>query len=184
MSAIDKGLRRVEYATDTIAIVAMFTSMVLVALDVFFRYAMNSPLGWVMDVLVLYFLPGIFFMGLPGSYAKGAHVAVDIVLNLVGARKRLILSIIARFAAIGVFALLTWYGVVRLNAAIRLGEIQPGTIVNWPIWPSVLLVPVGCALTTIRAVERFSAEMTALLSGEAAIEAQIKSTAHEEGLAQ
>ena len=78
MSSVDRILRRVEYATDTIAIVAMFTSMVLVALDVFFRYAMNNPQGWVMDVLVLYLLPGIFFMGLPGSYAKGAHVAVDI----------------------------------------------------------------------------------------------------------
>ena len=184
MSAIDRSLRRVEYATDTLAILAMFTSMVLVALDVFFRYAMNNPQGWVMDVLVLYLLPGIFFMGLPGSYAKGAHVAVDIVINLVNVRKQLILSIVARFAAIGVFALLTWYGISRLQTAIRLGEIQPGTIVNWPIWPSVLLVPIGCALATVRAIERFATEMLALMSGDAAIEEQVKSTAHQEGLAQ
>lgn len=184
MPTVDKTLRRIEYVTDTFAIVAMFTCMVLVALDVFFRYAMNSPQGWVMDVLVLYLLPGIFFMGLPGSYAKGAHVAVDIVLNMINSRNRLILSILARFAAIAVFALLTWYGVARVSSAIRLAEIQPGTIVNWPIWPSVLVVPVGCVLATIRAIERFVAEIGALLRGNAAIEEQIRTTAHEEGLVQ
>jgi len=184
MYVVDRILHRIEYVTDTFAIAAMFTSMALVVLDVFFRYAMNNPQGWVMDVLVLYLLPGIFFMGLPGSYARGAHVAVDIVLNLINPRNRLILSVIARFAAIGVFALLTWYGVARVSSAIRLAEIQPGTIVNWPIWPSVLVVPVGCALTTIRAIERFAVETSALLRGDAAIDEQVRATAHEEGLVQ
>lgn len=184
MRKMDGILRRIEYLTDTLAIAAMFGCMVLVSIDVFFRYAMNNPQGWVVDVLVLYLLPGIFFMGLPGSYAKGAHVAVDIILNLINARNRLTLSIVARFAAVGVFAMLTWYGVARVGSALRLGEMQPGTFVNWPLWPSVLLVPVGCALTTVRAAERFAIEMAALMRGDEAIEAQIKATAHEEGLAQ
>lgn len=184
MRSTDKLLQRIEYVTDTLAIAAMFTCMALVSVDVFCRYALNNPQGWIVDVLVLYLLPGIFFMGLPGSYAKGAHVAVDIALNIISLRKRLLLSVIARFAAIGVFALLCWYGVARVQSAIRLAEIQPGTIANWPIWPSVLLVPVGCALATLRAIERFVVETTALLGGNDAVERQIHATAHEEGLVQ
>jgi TRAP-type C4-dicarboxylate transport system permease small subunit len=184
MQVVDRLLRRIEYVTDTVAIIAMFTCMAVVSLDVFFRYALNSPTSWIVDVLVLYILPGIFFMGLPGSYAKGAHVAVDIILNLINSKHRLILSVVARFAAIGVFALLAWYGSARVGAAIRLGEIQPGTVVNWPLWPSVLLVPIGCGLAAIRAIERFAVETAALLNGREAIEEQVRATAHEEGLAQ
>lgn len=184
MHGMDRQLRRIEYATDTLAIAAMFMCMVLVTMDVFFRYALNNPQGWVVDLLTLYLLPGIFFLGLPGSYAKGAHVAVDIILNLISTRHRLVLSVIARFTAIGVFALLAWYGVARVSTAIRLGEIQPGTIVNWPIWPSVLLVPIGCTLAMVRAIERSAVEATALFGGEKAIDEQVKATAHEEGLAQ
>lgn len=184
MNVADRTLARVEYATDTLAIIAMFTAMALVSADVFFRYALNHPQGWIVDLLVLYLLPGIFFMGLPGSYAKGAHVAVDIVLNLISMRNRLVLSILARFAAICVFALVAFYGFGRVTSAISLGEIQPGTIVNWPIWPSVLLVPVGSALAMLRAIERLAVETSALVRGGASIEKQVQATAHEEGLVQ
>jgi TRAP-type C4-dicarboxylate transport system permease small subunit len=179
----DTVLRRIEYGTDTVAIIAIFACMVVVTIDVFGRYVLNSPQGWVMEVLVLYLLPAVFFMGLPGSYAKGAHVAVDIVCNYVSPRVRLNLSLVARVSAIVVFVAIAYYGVERVIDAVRLREIQPGTL-NWPIWPSVLLVPIGSALTLVRAVERFVIEVEALRGGDAAIRAQIRATPHEEDFVQ
>lgn len=162
-------LSRIEYVTDTLAILAMFACMVVISIEVFCRYALNSPQSWVTDVLVIYLLPTLFFMGLPGSYTRGSHVAVDILCHYASPRKQLVMSIIGRIIAVAVFFAITFYGVGRVTEAVRLGEIQPGMLANWPIWPSVLVVPVGCALSMARACERLVAEIVALCTDEDAV---------------
>jgi TRAP-type C4-dicarboxylate transport system permease small subunit len=166
-AGIDKLLQRVEYVTDTLAIVSMFACMIVIAIEVFCRYALNSPQSWVTDVLVLYLLPGLFFMGLPGSYARGSHVAVDILIHYVTPNVRLGLSVLARIIAIIVFFAICYYGTGRVIEAVRLNEVQPGMLANWPIWPSVLVVPIGCAISLCRAAERLMFESYALMSGDA-----------------
>lgn len=183
MQPIDRLLKRIEYLTDTLAIASMLACMILVSSNVFFRYAMKNPQGWITDLLVMYLLPAVFFMGLPGSYAKGSHVAVDIICNVVSERSRLILSLIARVVAIGVLFAIAWYGGWRVYDAVRLGELLPGAI-NWPRWPSVLLVPIGAGLTMLRAIERLAAELLALGKGREEIRKLVRATAHEEGLPQ
>jgi len=176
----DRLLARVEYVTDTLAIIALFVSMIAIAIDVFCRYALLRPLPWVTDFMVLYLLPGIFFLGLPGSYAKGSHIAVDLLCNYMSARVRLWLSLFARLMAFSVFLALAYYGAVRFADAVRLGEIQPAVGINWRLWPSVLLVPMGAGLTMLRAAERLFAETSLLGSGEEPILAYVKQTAQEE----
>jgi TRAP-type C4-dicarboxylate transport system permease small subunit len=179
-ATVERLLSRIEHVTDTLAVIAMFASMIVVAADVFFRYVLASPQTWVTDVLVLYLLPAIFFMGLPGSYTRGSHVAVDIICNYVSARVRLWLSILARLLAFLVFLAFAYYGIFRLLEAVRLGEIQPGVLVNWPLWPSVMLVPLGATLAMLRAAERFVTEASALGGNEATILEHIGHTPQEE----
>ncbi|MCB1342196.1 MAG: TRAP transporter small permease [Pseudooceanicola sp.] len=170
----DRTLARVERVFDTLAIAAMFVAMIVVSLDVFCRYILNAPQPWVRDLLVLYLLPALFFMGLPGSYRRGAHVSVDILANHVSPPWRLALSLVARGIAIAVFTLIAWYGGFRFLEAWAKGEIQPGILFNYPIWPSTLLVPAGCGLAALRALERLVAEVAAMLGGSQAIESAVR----------
>jgi TRAP-type C4-dicarboxylate transport system permease small subunit len=180
----DKGLSRVEYATDTLAIINIFACMILASVDVFCRYVLNAPLPWATDVLTLYILPGIFFFGLPGSYSRGAHVAVDIILSHVSDRQRLWLSVLSRIIAIVVFVAIAWFGAERTIEAFQSSEIVPSPTMSWLVWPSVLLVPLGTTLALIRAIERLVAEAVALGRGDAAVSAILMEAPHQEGLAE
>jgi TRAP-type C4-dicarboxylate transport system permease small subunit len=174
-------LSGIEYVTDTGAIIAMALAMLVVCAEVFFRYFLNSPLVWAHDVLVLYILPALFFLGLPGSYARGAHVSVDIICNYIGARPQLWLHVLARMVAIGVFFALFHYGCSRFTATWESGEILPGPVANWPIWPSTILVPIGAGLALLRAAERFIAEALALFGSDQEVEAIMALETNKEG---
>ncbi len=180
----DGVLTAVEGVTDTLAALAMFTVMIVVSIDVFCRYALNSPLPWSLDLLVLYILPALFFFGLPGSYAKGAHVAVDIICNYIGARPRLVLVVLGRMAAIAVFFALFYYGMLRFLDAVETGEVLPSPVVNWPIWPSAVLVPLGCGLALVRSVERFVVEALTLSAPKDEVEQLLALEPKQEGLAE
>lgn len=169
-NVVDRSLRRCERIFNTLAITAMFVSMIVVSLDVFFRYAMNAPQPWVRNILVLYLLPGLFFFGLPGSYNRGVHVSVDILSSKVSPKGRLVLSVLARVVGVVVFALIAWFGWFRFAEGFDKGEIQPGILFNYSLWPSMLLVPAGCALAALRSLERLVAETAALVEGGEAVD--------------
>lgn len=162
MQNVTRILEMCERVTNALAISAMFISMIIVSLDAVCRYLFAMPLPWVRFLLILYLLPGIFFMGLPGSYTRGVHVSVDILANAVPARMRLMLLLLARVAGLCVFSLLAWYGWQRFLEAFAKGEIQPGNIFNYPLWPGLLLVPVGTFITALRSAERLIVEARAL----------------------
>lgn len=183
-SRLDRFLAGIEYLTDTGAIIAMTVAMLVVSADVFFRYGLNAPFPWSLDLLVLYVLPALFFLGLPGSYAKGAHVSVDIICNYIGARPRLVLHVIARIVAVGVFFALFYYGLERFLDAFRSGEVLPSPVVNWLIWPSTLLVPIGAGLAMLRAAERLVVETVTLFRGEDEVAALLALEPKQEGLAE
>jgi len=164
MHLLTRALDGVERVTNTLAIVAMFISMLIVSFDAGCRYFLSAPQPWVRFVLVLYLLPCIFFMALPGSYSKGVHLSVDILSNAVSAVPRLALSVLARVVGLFVFILLAYYGWGRFAEAFQRGEIQPGNALNYPLWPGLVLVPIGCALAALRCGERLVIETRALTS--------------------
>lgn len=175
-------LSGIEYLTDTGAIIAMALAMLVVCAEVFFRYALNAPLAWSTDLLVLYVLPALFFLGLPGSYAKGAHVSVDIICNYIGARPQLWLHVFARIIAIGVFFAFFLYGSERFLQTWHSGEMLPSPVINWKLWPSTLLVPLGAGIAMLRAIEKFIVESIALFASDAEIEALMALEKKPEGL--
>jgi len=171
LMAADRLLTRIEDVTDTLAMSALFAAMIVVATEVFCRYALSAPQSWVYPVIVLYLMPILFFLGLPGSYRRSVHVAVDILGNFLSPRKRVILALLSRVVAIAIFALVGWYGWFRFLEGYRAGSMQPGILMNYPHWPSLLLVPLGCAVAFLRSIERTFAEARALFGGEENLDA-------------
>lgn len=160
---VGRLLATVESATDTAAAAGMFATMGIVAMDVVMRYVLHSPFAWAPDLLTLYLIPGMFFLGLPGSYANGAHIAVDILVPRLSPPTRLRILLLGRVLTLILFALLVIFGTERLMEAIRDGEVQPSITLNWLIWPSAALVPLGALLVMLRAAERLLVEACALI---------------------
>ncbi len=161
---VGRLLARIERVTDTAAAAGMCATMVIVALDVVMRYVLLSPFAWAPDLLTLYLIPGMFFLGLPGSYANGAHIAVDILVPKLPPPMRLGILLLGRVITLLLFAILAVFGTDRLLDAIAEGEVVPSVTLNWLVWPSAALVPVGSLLVMLRAAERLVVEGCTLLT--------------------
>jgi TRAP-type C4-dicarboxylate transport system permease small subunit len=163
LQGLDKAFSRVEAITDYLAATAMFLTMAIVGGEVVARYLLNSPLAWAFDVLTLYVMPAIFFFGLPGSYAKNAHIAVDIVVQHLAPLPLTVATLVARLGGIVLFAFLFYFGAGLTLEAYRSGDTFTGVLVFY-VWPSALLVPIGCGLALLRMLVQFPEDLIALFS--------------------
>lgn len=143
------------------AMTLMLACMCVVTADVVFRYLLTMPLGWSNDVLTLYVLPGIFYLGLPASYSALAHVQVDLIYAVTSRRATLWLSVVSRLAAIIVFSAIAFYAWHRFAEAWGRAEVVPGPKFDWPVWPSLVIVPFASVVIALRAFERLIVEATA-----------------------
>ncbi len=166
LQGIDRAFSRVEAVTDYLAATAMFLTMAIVGGEVVARYLLNSPLAWAFDVLTLYVMPAIFFFGLPGSYAKNAHIAVDIVVQHLAPVPLAVATLLARLGGITLFACLFYFGAGLVLETYRSGDTFTGVLVFY-VWPSAMLVPIGCGLVLLRMFSQLPADLICLFSGGA-----------------
>lgn len=162
-----RALDRVEFVSDRLAALAMFLTMAVVASDVVARYGFHHPLAWVQDALVLYLIPAMFFLGLPGSYARNAHISVDFVILKIPPRWVAVAMLVGRVASIAFFLCVLYVGADHALEAFRSDETVSGVVV-FPVWPSYALVPVGSALVLLRMFSQLAGDVSSVLRGGAA----------------
>ncbi len=144
-------LRKIERAAVICGCVLLFLLMLLVSADVFLRYALNSPFGWTYDVVSMYLMPGIFFLLLSDSFRGGAQVRVDILRDGFPRRVRAVTDALGYLCALVIFGAIGARTFGRGWDALTGGDAVAGAI-PWPMWPSIMLVPVGCAMLSVRLV--------------------------------
>jgi TRAP-type C4-dicarboxylate transport system permease small subunit len=164
LKGIDKALSRVESVTDHLAAIAMVLTMVIVGGEVVSRYFLNAPLAWSYDVLTLYVLPALFFLGLPGSYARNAHIAVDILIQHLPPVLVAVTTLVGRVAGIVLFACLVYVGADLTIENYRAGNTFTG-VIAFPVWPSSILIPVGCGLLLLRMLSQLPGDFLAIVRG-------------------
>ncbi|MCF8490959.1 MAG: TRAP transporter small permease [Rhodospirillum sp.] len=151
MERLLRPLRMIERAFVACGCVLLFLLMLTVAADVFLRYGLNSPFGWTYDVVSLYLMPGIFFLLLSDSFRGGAQVRVDILRDGFPRRARAAADALGYLCALVVFGVIGARTFGRGWGALMGGDAIAGPI-PWPMWPSIMLVPLGCAMLSVRLV--------------------------------
>jgi TRAP-type C4-dicarboxylate transport system permease small subunit len=164
LNKIDRGLSLAESLADCLAAAAMFLTMVIVGSEVVARYVMNAPLAWAFDVLTLYVMPAIFFLGLPGSYAKNAHIAVDILVQRLPKMPLAVTTLLVHVCALALFGCIFYFGVGFTLESYRSGDTFTG-VLKFLAWPSAMLVPIGCGLVLLRILSQLPHDVISLLNG-------------------
>lgn len=165
------ALARIELLLEVIAgIVFLFTTF-LVGADALGRYIFNSPIRWATEVISLYLLPTIFFLVLPISFARNAHVAVDAAMQRAHPSVKAVSRLLVHLAGACFFAVLLYFNAGRLLKTYATHEVVPGVFI-WVLWPSVLIVCVGALLAATRCVVNLLTELAlAWSSGAGAVAA-------------
>ncbi|MCW5652880.1 TRAP transporter small permease subunit [Hydrogenophaga sp.] len=118
----------------------------LISWEVFSRYALNKPHGWVLDAQIM--LYGVLFM-MAGAYtlAKNGHVRGDVLYGFFRPRTQAAIDLVLYvvFFLPGIIAM-TWAGWTFANESLAIRE-QTFNADPLPIYPFKFVVPVaGAAL--------------------------------------
>ena len=144
--------------------------VVLVNVNVVFRYFLNSPIKWTDEVVTSLFVWTVF-MGSAYAHRRHAHLGVDIVVNLVKGRAKTVVEIIVEILEIAILLLLTYISAQYvLNLIFKRGiifQIKDG-VFAWgkvkltytdtlriPKWYTGVAVPLGFGLSLIYAIVDF-----------------------------
>lgn len=100
------------------ALVAIAASMILVAMtvtcvDVFMRYVLSMPLSWSFDFIVLYLLPGSYFLAFSYALRIGIHLKVDYFVSYVNRRLRGLVLFLVGLISVVLFAYISWFYLVE-----------------------------------------------------------------------
>ena len=145
--------------------------VVLVNLNVIFRYFLNSPIKWTDEVVTSLFIWTVF-MGSAYAHRRHAHLGVDIVVNLIHGRTRQVIEFVMDIMQILVLALLTYISAQYVCNLIWKRGIIFGTVdgvwqyvgkikltmtdtLRIPKWYTGIAVPLGFGLSFIYAVYFF-----------------------------
>ena len=145
--------------------------VVLVNLNVIFRYFLNSPIKWTDEVVTSLFIWTVF-MGSAYAHRRHAHLGVDIVVNLIHGRTRQMIEFVMDIMQILVLALLTYISAQYVCNLIWKRGIIFGTVdgvwqyvgkikltmtdtLRIPKWYTGIAVPLGFGLSFIYAVYFF-----------------------------
>ncbi len=144
--------------------------VILVNVNVVFRYFLNSPIKWTDEVVTSLFVWTVF-MGSAYAHRRHAHLGVDIVVNLVKGRSRQVIEFIVAVLEIAILLLLTYISAQYvLNLIFKRGiifQIKDG-VFAWgkvkltytdtlriPKWYTGVAVPLGFGLSLIYAIVDF-----------------------------
>ena len=138
--------------------------MVTICYEIVARYFFNRPTIWSFDVST--YLLGIYCL-LGGGFAllRGGHVNVDILYGRFTFRKRAVLDCITSFFFFIFIAVLIWNG-WKMSYGSLLQKETSGTLLDWPLFPTMFMVPVGALLLLLQGVVKFVNDLLIAISGE------------------
>lgn len=165
--------------------VTLTLCVILVNVNVIFRYFLNNPIRWTDEVVTSLFVWTVF-MGSAYAHRRHAHLGVDIVVNLVKGPSRKLIEFIVAVLEIGILLLLTYISTQYvLNLIFKRGimfQIKDG-VFAWgkvkltytdtlriPKWYTGVAVPLGFGLSFIYSVVDFLRDQLHILKPKAPAE--------------
>ena len=133
----------------------------LVAAQVFCRYALNHSLFWSEEV-ARFLLVWLTFLGAAVVYRRGGHASVDLLRDRLGPRPRRVLKISAHLLSLAFFLVMIVYG-WQFAHFVRL---QVTASLYLPKWIPHAIIPLSGAIMALHALNLFWSELRAVPGGE------------------
>ncbi|MBW1788144.1 MAG: TRAP transporter small permease subunit [Deltaproteobacteria bacterium] len=137
--------------------------MVTICYEVVARYFFDRPTLWCME-LNTYLLCIYCTLGAGFTLLRGGHVSVDILYGRFHFRTKAILDCVTSFLFFIFVFVILWYGSGMAHVAFKYGETS-GTILDWPLFPTIVLVPVGALLLLAQGVVKFIKDFRTAVTG-------------------
>lgn len=119
----------------------------LVAVQVFFRYALNNSIFW-SEELARFLLVWLTFLGASVAYYRGAHAGVDFLYKRTGLGSRRAMNILVYLLSLAFFLVMVAYG-WQFAHFIRL---QVSAALSLPKWIPHSIIPLSGAILALHSL--------------------------------
>jgi len=155
MAALDRWLTRLENWFAALGITVLILIIGAVCAEIVLRTFFARPQVWVIEFSESGLL-FVTFLGTSWLMRQDGHVRVDLLTNALSLEWRRRLALMSAVLGCAVSVVLTVFGVIVTLDAHRRGVYKP-TILEFPTWVVLAVIPVGSALLALRFLHRFAA---------------------------
>lgn len=132
-----------------LAVICISLMMLLISADTLGRYIFSKPISGANEIVTLYLIVGVVFIGLSNTFKANEHISVDIVVNkLPGVIKKPI-AIFVHFIGLLLFIFICYQSWLVTYHAFISNESYIGAV-TFPLYTAYGLVPLGCLFIVIR----------------------------------
>ena len=132
-----------------VSCVAIVVMMLLMVIDAVSRKFIGSIPGGFYTTLAILIILLFFSQGY--AQMRNSHITIDLVTSKLGAKTRVVLSIITTLMAVFLFGTLAWAGAIKAWECTVAREEWMGAIF-YPAWPFRWTIPVGVGAFTLQLV--------------------------------
>lgn len=126
--------------------------VIIIMIEVLCRHFFNAPTTWANE-MVQYLLVAVAMLGGGYCYAADEHVRVDIIYHRLSKKGKAVVEVLTFFAVMSaVIAIVGWGGELCYDALIHWK--RSSTILEFPLFPSMVLVPIGALLIGLQGFSR------------------------------
>jgi TRAP-type C4-dicarboxylate transport system permease small subunit len=147
MDALERISRSVNHWVEYVLFGIGFAMSTVVAIQVFFRYALNHSLFW-SEELARYLLVWLTFLGASVAYRRNIHPGIDIVYVRMPTSIQRTVSIFIHFISTVLFGVMIFYG-IQFSYFVRL-QISPALYL--PKWIVLSIIPLSGIIFIIHGV--------------------------------
>jgi C4-dicarboxylate transporter DctQ subunit len=129
---------------ENFAKMCLYTMIVLIAVDVFGRYLLGSPLKFT-DEVSGYLLVGLTFFGATHTFQKGMHIRVDVLLKRFSKKVQKRITLVMDTAGLLFVIIILVQSFRSATESLEVGSRSATTLRTPMFWPQIL-VPIGLAI--------------------------------------
>ncbi|MFB3816569.1 MAG: TRAP transporter small permease [Candidatus Methylomirabilales bacterium] len=149
MPSVWRAFDLLETASRVVMALMIAGMVVLIAMQVTFRYALNQPLAWTEEV-ARHLMVWSALIGAAIAYRHRGHLGMDVLVMRLRPRGRAAVDAVLQLLSIGFFGLLVIHGVPLVERTMH----QLSSAIRIPMGYIYASVPVGSALIVLFALER------------------------------
>ena len=123
-----------------------FLMMMHITVDVTGRVLFNHPLEGTIEIVSGYYMVAVAFLPLGWIAAHEGHIIVELFTRGLSKRNTLRLDSVVNAVTFAYMTLFAWQTGVSAVAEMETGEVWETATGFVAIWPSRLMLPIGCAL--------------------------------------
>lgn len=146
---VESLIRRLEQWAMVLACACVTAMMLVVCVDAGARYLLGRPLPWSFDVVSLYLMVGASYFALSSTFRHGDHININLLHAQLSPRTRAWVDVVTSLLAAALFAGIAYTTFGKTVDAYVHKEFSPGYVM-WPVWLSILPIPLGSALLVLR----------------------------------